>query len=144
MLFFGIFRILLETGRSLSVSSIPVRVTIMQSHRWLKIAVCGFSFFLKNEFVRYLYATHIFQRTSLTFLHSPLCIIMNIIHLAFITKNKLAVCYFIRCQRAYSYTIPHGIILILYSPSAAERQKLCPLLPIPLPVHFETYVSIHS
>jgi len=100
------FRVLLKTTKMLGINSIPVRVTITQSHRWLKIAVCGFSFFLKNEFVRYLYATQIFQRISLAFLHSPLCIIMNIIHLAFITKNKLAVCYFIRYQRAYSYTIP--------------------------------------
>ena len=29
------------------ILSIPVRVTISQSHRWLKIAVCGFSFFSK-------------------------------------------------------------------------------------------------
>ena len=49
------------------MGSIPVRVTITQPHRWLKIAVCGFSFFLKNEFVRYLYATHIFQRISISF-----------------------------------------------------------------------------
>ena len=27
------------------MGSIPVRVTIQQSHRWLKIAVCGFSIF---------------------------------------------------------------------------------------------------
>ena len=41
------FRILLKTTKMLGINSIPVRVTIMQSHRWLKIAVCGFSFFSK-------------------------------------------------------------------------------------------------
>jgi len=38
------FRILLKAAERLGIFSIPVRVTIYQSHRRLKIAVCGFSF----------------------------------------------------------------------------------------------------
>ena len=41
------FRILLKATKMLGINSIPVRVTIQQSHRWLKIAACGFSFFSK-------------------------------------------------------------------------------------------------
>lgn len=42
------FRILLKAAEGLGIFSIPVRVTILQSHRWLKIVVCGFCFFSKN------------------------------------------------------------------------------------------------
>ena len=115
----------------------------MQSHRWLKIAVCGFSFFLKNEFVRYLYATHFFQRISLVFLHYLYCIIVNIIHLAFTKKISSLSVISSDVSELILILYLHGIILILYPPPAAEMQKLCPLLPILLPVHSETYASRH-
>ena len=41
------FRILLKATKMLGINSIPVRVTIQQTHRWLKIAICGSSFFSK-------------------------------------------------------------------------------------------------
>ena len=41
-------------------NSIPVRVTSVKARKQCKYVVSEFFFFLKNEFVRYLYATHIF------------------------------------------------------------------------------------
>ena len=119
--------------------SISLQFTIQQPRKQRNIFVSEFFFYLKIN----LYATHIFQRTSIAFLHYSLCIKMNINHLAFITQNKLAAC-FVRCQRAYLILYLQSLILSLYLPPEVEMQKLCPLLPRPLPVHSETYVSIHS
>ena len=42
------------------MGSIPVRVTSSKSRKQRKFVVSEFLFYQKNEFVRYLYATHIF------------------------------------------------------------------------------------
>ena len=45
------YSILPQIAKIHKIFSIPVRVTIAQSHRWLKIAVCGFLLFTKIAFV---------------------------------------------------------------------------------------------
>lgn len=62
---------------------------------------------------------------------------MNIIHLAFITQNKLAVCYSSNVSELILILYLQSLILSLYYPPEAEMQMLFPLLPKPLPVHSE-------